>query len=61
MPFFTVTADSTRTSPQFWLYWAITIPITLAVLGVWITWLQFTATKRKKEDEEELGSKRKGD
>ena len=66
MPFFDVTVDVSgntllETRPQFWIYWVITIPLTLSVLGLWIIWLRFTAKKHEKEDEEALGRNRKSD
>ena len=66
MPFFDVTIDVTGTAlletrPQFWIYWAITIPLTLSVLGLWIIWLRFSAKKHEREDEEALRPNRKGD
>jgi hypothetical protein len=66
MPFFETTLDVTgnallKIRPQFWIYWAVTIPITLSVLGLWAVWLRFTAKRHEKEDEEMLGSKGIGD
>lgn len=57
MPFFNLTVDETgiETKPQFWIYWALTIPITLLVLCLWISWLHFATKRHKKEDEEALG------
>jgi cytochrome c-type biogenesis protein CcmH/NrfF len=25
-------------SPDFWLYWAVTIPVTLLIVGLWLFW-----------------------
>jgi flagellar biosynthesis/type III secretory pathway M-ring protein FliF/YscJ len=66
MPFFNETVDVTgnaslETRPQFWIYWVVTIPLTLSVLGLWIIWLRITARRHEKEDEEALEPNKKGD
>ena len=66
MPFFNMTVDVTgntslETRPQFWIYWAITIPLTLLILALWIVWLQSTTRKHEKEDEEMLATNQKSD
>jgi hypothetical protein len=66
MPFFDVTVDVAgnailETRPQFWMYWVITIPLTLSVLGLWIVWLRYIAKRHEKEDEETLRPTIKGD
>jgi hypothetical protein len=32
--------DSPVVSPRFWLYWVVTVPLTLVVLMIWSIWLQ---------------------
>ncbi|KAL2066409.1 hypothetical protein VTL71DRAFT_2480 [Oculimacula yallundae] len=45
--FFGVTEDSrVTTNSSFWMYWAITIPLTLGVLGTWIAWLYVEDLKK---------------
>jgi hypothetical protein len=40
MNFFDFGNDATQhtVSPLFWLYWAVAIPLTVAVLTVWKVW-----------------------
>jgi len=45
--FFNVASDSTIiVNSSFWLYWAITLPLTLAVLATWALWLYSDDLKR---------------
>lgn len=30
--------DGISMSKNFWLYWIITIPLTIATLGIWLMW-----------------------
>jgi len=42
-------------SPWFWIYWIITIPATLIVLGLWLIWrvrIKNIQIKKNKEIEE---------
>lgn len=36
-------------SAQFWLYWVVTVPLTLAVMTGWYCWYKYADRKRKKE------------
>jgi hypothetical protein len=36
MPFLNETSDESR---RFWIYWAITAPLTILVLSIWLTWI----------------------
>lgn len=36
-------------SAQFWLYWAVTVPLTLAVMTGWFCWYKYADRKLKKE------------
>ncbi|EPE24726.1 hypothetical protein GLAREA_08579 [Glarea lozoyensis ATCC 20868] len=47
---------TTVNSPQFWIYWAVTIPTTLIIVGLWIIWEQ---RKRRKDTKEEIAMKEK--
>jgi hypothetical protein len=59
-PFFFTTPESEfNTSSHFWIYWAITIPLTITVLTVWLLWLNRSVLfegwrKRRKNDVEKL-------
>ena len=52
--FFTLSTDDNRIilSPQFWIYWAITIPITLTILFGWAAW-KYIATNRARASSKE--------
>jgi hypothetical protein len=38
-------------SPRFWIYWAITIPVTLLVLAIWGVWIRVVMYMHRKEDD----------
>ncbi len=38
-------------SPLFWIYWAVTIPLTIAVVGSYVLWDRKLSMKAHKEDE----------
>jgi hypothetical protein len=38
-------------SPLFWIYWAISIPLTIAVVGTYILWDRRLSIKAHKEYE----------
>ncbi|KAI4223130.1 MAG: hypothetical protein L6R40_008530 [Gallowayella cf. fulva] len=45
-------------SSDFWLYWAVTVPLTTIVMVVWQTWLWFNGkrlSRRLKDIEDEAG------
>ena len=55
-----VTGDL-HVASQIWIYWAITIPLTLLTIGMWWVWLRFTtgqekAQLRMAEDLDELAN-----
>ena len=31
--------DQVKTSPQFWIFWCVAIPLTLGTLMIWILWI----------------------
>jgi len=35
---------------RFWLYWAITIPLTITVLAIWVSYLLWVAAVRRQEN-----------
>lgn len=37
-------------SEQFWIYWAVTIPVTVIIVGVWYVWEKRTEARYNKED-----------
>ncbi|KAK0658358.1 hypothetical protein DIS24_g4751 [Lasiodiplodia hormozganensis] len=37
---------------QFWVYWAITIPLTGLVMGMWASWMYWINGKNRIKDEE---------
>jgi hypothetical protein len=39
--FSVATSSSTFVNPNFWIYWAVTIPLTLAVLMIFKLWMSF--------------------
>ncbi|KAE9362787.1 hypothetical protein N431DRAFT_551031 [Stipitochalara longipes BDJ] len=41
---------SSAVSPEFWLYWAITIPLTLIVVGLWLLWEKKKQRAHERED-----------
>lgn len=45
-------ADSgiTVVSPRFWIYWAITLPLTIVVVLVWFIWIQRKDARHRRED-----------
>jgi hypothetical protein len=40
-------------SRQFWIYWAVTLPVTIIVVVLWGTWYIRTVKKLQPEDEKE--------
>ena len=44
-------------SNQFWIYWAVDIPITVLIVGVWYVWEKMREARYNREDEDlEKGS-----
>ena len=41
-------------SHWFWLYWVIAIPLTLAILLVWMLWYQWSNDRYKKKRQREM-------
>lgn len=38
-------------SKKFWVYWALTVPITLALLVLWLVWHHRTKVLMRKKDQ----------
>ncbi len=49
---FNFQAEPVQVSAGFWIYWAVTVPLTLAVVGVWRAWLWLRNRSLQLEDEE---------
>lgn len=41
-------------SAYFWMYWAVTIPLTIAVMTGWVLWYRYANRKWQEETEIEL-------
>ena len=55
-PFFTSTPDkSFVASSQFWIYWAVSIPLTIIVLASFRVWLNRDFILKQKQDDSERG------
>lgn len=49
-PFFTFSSPASgAVSQQFWIFWAIAIPLTLVVILAWLVWYRWTAKKHSAE------------
>ena len=33
--------ESSENPQRFWIYWAVTVPLTVLVLSIWLTWIWF--------------------
>jgi hypothetical protein len=54
--FFSTTNNSRiAVSSQFWLYWAIVLPLTGIVLIVWLSWLRVEKIRARREESEQVG------
>jgi hypothetical protein len=47
----TPTSNDRYISPLFWIYWAVSIPLTVAVVGSYVLWDWKLSKKASKEDE----------
>jgi membrane protein implicated in regulation of membrane protease activity len=50
MTFFNFQDNATYVSGQFWIYWAVTIPVTVVIVGIWYVWEKRREKKYDKED-----------
>ena len=53
MPYFGFSASDSTLSikPQFWIYWALTIPLTITVLAAYLAYLVWIQNKHRVEDD----------
>jgi len=57
MTFFNFQNEGPEVSGQFWIYWAVTVPVTIVIVGIWYVWEKRRDAKYDKEDEDlERGS-----
>ena len=52
MPLFNWQASENASilSDHFWIYWAVTVPLTIAVIAVWFVWITRKMNRHAKED-----------
>lgn len=60
-PFMSLSPDGKiEISPMFWLYWTISIPLTIGVIAIWILWLwnkkYFEMKEDRKGEQQVLGA-----
>lgn len=41
---------------RFWIYWVVTVPLTLVVVTTWLVWLKRKALLRRRQDKEARAS-----
>ncbi|KAI9707443.1 MAG: hypothetical protein M1836_000404 [Candelina mexicana] len=51
MDFFDVGVSSVATKGSFWVYWAITVPLTLLVMLLWLLWLRRKQLYHRRKDQ----------
>lgn len=57
MTFFNFQNDGPEVSSRFWIYWAVTVPVTIVIVGIWYVWEKRRDARYDKEDEDlERGS-----
>lgn len=57
MPLFDWTSSTgshIATTPNIWIFWAITIPLTFLVLAIWAVWMKVVVPHQQLQDEETL-------
>jgi hypothetical protein len=50
MTFFNFQNGDSSVSNHFWIYWAVTIPVTVIIVAIWYIWEKRRETKYDKED-----------
>lgn len=50
MTFFNFQNGEDTVSSQFWIYWAVSIPLTMIIVGIWYVWEKRREAKYDKED-----------
>lgn len=59
MTFFNWQSEGAVLSSQFWIYWAITIPLTAVIVAAWHVWERKRESRYEREDTDlERGSER---
>ena len=59
MPLFqwgTETAGDTLVSKYFWIYWAVSIPLTILTLSLWFIWMRLQTRRHRDQDAEQIAS-----
>jgi hypothetical protein len=58
MPFFNFAAPGGNgiLSSQFWIYWAVSIPLTIIVILLWTIWYRWSVNQHRIEDEKQSAS-----
>ena len=56
---FNFQSEPVQVSSGFWIYWAVTVPLTLVVVGVWRLWL-YIRNKQLLVETRESGDEEKG-
>jgi hypothetical protein len=57
MTFFNFQNEENYVSSGFWIYWAVTIPITMLIVGIWYVWEKKREARYDQEDRDlEKGS-----
>ena len=50
MTFFNFQNPGPSVSDQFWIYWAVTIPVTILIVAIWYVWEKRREKRYDKED-----------
>ena len=62
-PFWMIQGETVVATPNFWVYWAITAPVTMVVMLCWRVWLKKDQRLRQTENgdiEMALANREKG-
>jgi hypothetical protein len=52
MPMFKWDPQPKVLSRQFWVYWAVAVPLTLGTLALWLVWMRLQTRRRRARDSE---------
>jgi flagellar biosynthesis/type III secretory pathway M-ring protein FliF/YscJ len=50
------TPSHIATTSNFWVYWAVTVPLTILVLAIWTVWIKVVVPRQNRQDEKTLAS-----